>query len=133
DPRFTAVVDKRFSNAVSEPQSVGTISLESYAPNKLVYKSSNAGAGTAVFSEIYYPSWRAYIDGEQVEIARANYVLRALNVPAGNHTIAFVFDPISLHRTETIANIANIILLLGLILSGAIGVKRLQKMKKTMK
>ena len=71
--------------------------------------------GVVVFSEIYYPGWRSYIDGEEVEHGRANYILRAMNVPAGKHKIEFVFDPQSLHVTETIAYIALSLLFLGTI------------------
>jgi uncharacterized membrane protein YfhO len=66
--------------------------------------------GVVVFSEIYYPGWQATIDGEKVEIARANYVLRALEMPAGTHTVVMTFDPASIHVTERIAFAALILL-----------------------
>lgn len=70
----------------------------------------------AVFSEIYYPDgWQVTIDGQPAELARANYVLRILYVPAGKHTIEMRFDPQSLHVTEGIAYGAFILLLIGVI------------------
>lgn len=120
NPRETAIVDKRFAETVKQPaampDSLDNIVLKSYAPNALQYEVDTKQGGTVVFSEIYYPGWRSYIDGEEVLHGRANYILRAMNVPAGKHTIEFVFDPQSLHATETIAFIA-----LGIMLLGALG------------
>ena len=66
-----------------------------------------------VFSEIYYPGWQATIDGQPVDIARADYILRAMNVPGGEHTIEMWFDPQSIHVTESIAYAALALLLIG--------------------
>jgi len=74
--------------------STATISLVEHNPNYLKYESSSRSDGFIVFSEIYYPEgWYASIDGTDVSLLRANYVLRALNVPAGTHTIEFRFQP----------------------------------------
>ena len=130
NPRETAIVDKRFAETVKQPaampDSLDNIVLKSYAPNALQYEVDTKQGGTVIFSEIYYPGWRSYIDGEEVSHGRANYILRAMNVPAGKHTIEFVFDPQSLHATETIAFIA-----LGIMLLGALGsiVRGLRKAK----
>jgi hypothetical protein len=80
------------------------IKFLSYEPSKLEYEYTTPKAGTIVFSEIYYPyGWKAFIDHKPVEHFRVNYVLRALNVPAGNHQIKFVFDPDTLHKSEPIS------------------------------
>ncbi len=91
----TAVADNQFENVLATTSAgEGTIRLTSYAPNKLTYQASSNADKVAVFSEIYYPhGWHAYIDGQEVEIGRVNYVLRALNVPAGEHTITMEFIP----------------------------------------
>lgn len=117
-PAETAVVDAKFKDQLDGvtqcyKDSSSVIRLESYEPNRLVYKTSSPQAGVAVFSEIYYPGWQATIDGEPADIARANYILRAMNVPAGEHTIEMWFDPQSLHVTETIAYVALALLLIG--------------------
>lgn len=81
-----------------------TIYETSYAPNRLTYKSQTSKDDIAVFSEVYFPwGWTATIDGEKVPIARVNYVLRAINLPAGSHEIVFVFDPESLKATNALA------------------------------
>ena len=71
-----------------------SITLDIYKPNYLRYNSQTQFPALAVFSEIYYKDgWNVYIDGEKSDYFRANYVLRAMQVPAGNHTIEFKFEP----------------------------------------
>ena len=121
EPQHTAVVDARFKQALNsaatlQTDSLSDIRLTSYAPNRLTYETENSHDGVAVFSEIYYPDgWHVTIDGKPAELARANYVLRTLYIPAGKHTVEMTFDPTSLHVTEGIAYTAIILLLLGII------------------
>lgn len=101
------------------------IELTEYKPNYLKYTYEAAQAGMVVFSEIYYPAgWQAYLDGQPVEHIRANYVLRAMQVPAGKHTIEFRFAPDSYQTGNTISLISSVLLML--VIAGAIvyGVKR---------
>lgn len=120
-PTETAVVDARFKDVLkgateSYKDSLSAIELKSYEPNRLVYETNNAKDGVAVFSEIYYPDgWHVTIDGQPAELARANYILRTMYVPAGKHTIEMRFDPKSLHVTESIAYGALALLLIGII------------------
>ena len=108
NPLQKAVVDKKFESSVrSMPSdSLATIELVAYQPNYLKYEVNSEKGGTVVFSEIYYPGWQSTVDGEEAAHGRANYILRAMNVPAGKHVVEFKFDPKSLHATETIAFIA---------------------------
>ena len=108
DPLQKAVVDKKFEASVRPMPSDSTAAIElvEYQPNYLKYEVNSEKGGTVVFSEIYYPGWQSTIDGEEVAHGRANYILRAMNVPAGKHVVEFKFDPKSLHTTETIAFIA---------------------------
>ena len=71
-----------------------------------------------MFSEIYFPwGWNVTIDGKPVEMGRVNYVLRALQVPAGDHEIVFHFDPQEVHTTETIATTSIILIFVALLLA----------------
>ena len=104
----TIVTDAKFSNLVQNfnatPDPAASIRLTSYAPDELEYQSVTNKAKTAVFSEIYYPyGWKAYIDEQPAEIFRANYVLRALNIPAGEHQIRFEFRPDSIYKGDKIS------------------------------
>ncbi|MBC8757411.1 YfhO family protein [Kordia sp. YSTF-M3] len=93
--------------------SLSSIELISYLPSELKYTAENSAAGLAVFSEIHYPhGWNAYIDGELVPHYRVNYVLRALEVPAGKHTIDFKFEPKIVSTGIAVSLTSTIILVL---------------------
>ncbi|MBR6814170.1 MAG: YfhO family protein, partial [Tidjanibacter sp.] len=92
DNKRVAVADERFRSEVSGPMGDGEIALTEYYPNRLVYDYTSDEGGVAVFSEIYYDKgWTAYIDGEEAPYFRADYVLRAMELPAGSHTVEFRF------------------------------------------
>ena len=120
DPTHQAVVDKKFQEAIQPmaSDSTATIQLVAYEPNYLKYEVNSEKGGTVVFSEIYYPGWQSTVDGQPVPHGRANYILRAMNVPAGKHTVEFTFDPASLHTTETIAFVALGLLVLLAVVAG---------------
>lgn len=132
-PTETAVVDARFKDVLkgtteSYKDSLSSIRLTSYAPNRLTYETNNAQDGIAVFSEIYYPDgWHVTIDGQPAELARADYILRTMHVPAGQHTIEIRFDPTSLHVTEGIAYGALALLVIGIIVAVLIAKRKYVK------
>ena len=118
DPAITAVVHKEFENYLSElnPNKSGSIELTDYKPNELTYKSNTGGDQLAVFSEVWYgpnKGWQAYIDDKPVDHIRANYILRALKVPSGEHTIRFEFKPQSFASGELLSLICSGLILLG--------------------
>jgi len=119
NPATSAVADAKFKDVLKQPGPSApgdTIYETTYAPNKLTYKSHSAKGGLAVFSEIYFPwGWNVTIDGKPAQMGRVNYVLRALQVPAGDHEIVFHFDPQEVHSTEGIATVAIIAIYIALL------------------
>ena len=93
----------------------GRIVLKEYSPNRLSYDVSAAASGLAVFSEIYYPAgWKAYIDGEEVPVLRADYTLRALLIDEGDHEVEFVYDPGSFTLGKNISLASSLAIILAL-------------------
>ena len=115
DPRHEAVADAKFKEQLGQSlQQDGTseVKITSYKPNHLSYDVKTGKGGVVVFSEIYYPGWKATVDGQEVELGRVNYVLRALNLKAGNHKVELDFHPTSVKNTEIVAYIGYILLFL---------------------
>ena len=111
----TAIVDVRFKDYIidSLDNSEANIFLTEYKPNYLKYTSNSKRDGIAVFSEIYYDKgWNAYIDGQLMPHFRANYVLRAMQIPAGNHLIEFKFEPSTYNLGEAVSLVSSILLFL---------------------
>jgi len=110
----TAIIDKsKFEIPQVENDSTRQIKLVEYQPNKLVYQAKTSTASLAVFSEIYYPKgWKAFVDGNEQEILRANYVLRSLELIPGEHEIEFRFEPTSYLVGNKIMMVSSLILLL---------------------
>ncbi len=117
DLKNSAVADEKFAEIPSSNKWAGSgeINLNSASPNKMVYEFNSSEDELAVFSEMYYnPGWQAYIDGEPVEHFRVNYVLRALEIPAGEHEITFSFEPEVVNTGSRIALASSIILVLAI-------------------
>ncbi|WP_341835860.1 YfhO family protein [Chitinophaga pollutisoli] len=127
-----AVVDERFRAALNGftpgRDSSSQIRLTRYGLNELQYKSNNSRAGLAVFSDIYYPAgWKLFIDGQEAEIIRANYLLRAAKIPAGQHDIVMKFEPRSYYLGNKITGISSIGMLVLLALAIAFEIMRQRK------
>jgi len=119
-PKDEVIVDKQYAKLFDEKQLVGydpaaTIKLVHYNPDHLVYQSGSTATEIAVFSEIYYDKgWKMLIDGKEQPYFRADYVLRAAQIPVGNHKIEFVFHPASYYTGEKISLAGSVLLLLAL-------------------
>ena len=132
----TAYIDKVWQKDIDNPEQYnnaapGIITMTEYRnPGNIIYQSSSTAPKLAVFSEVYYKTWKAYIDGEEATPIRANYVLRALPIPAGEHTIEFkCIDDLMIksHNWSTYMSIAVGIAMLAIV---AIGIYRRVKKEK---
>lgn len=93
-----------------------TIVLTRYAnPGNLFYESESAEAGLAVFSEVYYKTWKAFVDGKEVPVLRANYILRAIEIPAGKHEIEFRCKDELLVKTQIVSVVSSILIILAIL------------------
>ncbi len=112
--RNTAVADKKYADIIGTPLPIAagdTIYETSYAPNKLTYKAHTANGGIALFSEVYFPwGWKATVNGKETPIGQADYVLRALRLPAGDSEIVMTFEPETVNKANNIA-MASVILI----------------------
>lgn len=119
DVKTTAIVNDEFRNVIGDfnPSSVsGTIKLDSYKPNELVYSFNSSKDELVVFSEIWTnKGWTLWIDGNESPLIRADYILRAAVIPAGNHEIMMRYEPKIWKVGNTIQFISSLILILGLI------------------
>ncbi|MEL6275511.1 MAG: YfhO family protein, partial [Bacteroidota bacterium] len=120
DPSNTAIVHQEFAENIAglNPDGTGEVSLLSYTPNKLEYSFNSSSDQLVVFSEVWYgpnTGWKAYIDGTEAELIRANYILRALRVPAGSQKIEMRFAPQTFVLGKTVSLISSLAILLGIL------------------
>lgn len=132
-PDSVAIVDKQFADNlkgfIPAKDTLDYIKLDTYAPNALTYHYRSKNKGLAVFSEIYYPKgWNAYVDGTPTPHFRADYVLRAMVLPAGDHKVEFRFEPAVYRVGEKISLASSILLIL---LAVGLGVAEIRKRLKS--
>jgi hypothetical protein len=139
NPKTEAVFDESFKNWLEGmtivPDPEASIEMTAYYPNRVEYQTLSTHPGLAVFSEIYYKNgWKAFIDGQAVPIGRADWILRALVIPDGKHTVQFVFEPDDVRRAGNVTTVFSSLLMLLVVGSAAyaLGAKRRkQHPKKT--
>jgi len=133
NPADTAIIDESFKNNISTftgKDSLSSIKMTSFDNDAIAYESNCSSPKLAVFSEIYYKDWKAYIDGQPAAYAKANYVLRAMVVPAGKHKIDFKFEPKVYYTGRNISNIATWLMMLILLVAAFMEYKK-QRAQKT--
>ncbi|MBB6111323.1 hypothetical protein SAMN05421821_111133 [Mucilaginibacter lappiensis] len=118
-PKDEAIVDKQYKSDIDEKtlgtDPAGKIDLVSYNPDHMIYQSGSTASQIAVFSEVYYnKGWKMLIDGVEKPYFRADYLLRAAQIPVGNHKIEFIFHPTSYYAGENISLAGSILLVLAL-------------------
>lgn len=116
DPKTTCILRDRDAVKLQKPTSVDStrsITLDEYKPNHLKYTSKNSAAGPAVFSEIFYPEgWKCLVDGKEKEYVCVNYVLRGVQLPAGEHSVEWIFDPAGYKSGTAVSYCGSTLLLL---------------------
>jgi hypothetical protein len=128
-PKEEAMVDKSFRTMITEKQvggdTSGKITLTNYEPDHMTYESGSTSPQIAIFSEIYYnKGWTMLIDGKEAPYFRADYILRAAQIPTGNHKIEFVFHPASYYTGEKVSLAGSILLILALGGAAYSGIKK---------
>ena len=125
DPLTTVIIESAPPNLDAQaPASGDQVSVVSYEPDEITLSATAAGDGMLVISEVYFPGWRAYVDGEEVDIFPSNYIQRGVALPAGEHTVVFRYDPLSLKVGLWLTAVSVVAALSILIAAGYVQIKR---------
>ena len=116
DPKTTAVIQTRISNLKSQISNPGRAMIVEDRRNRVVVETRSEGDSLLVLSDNYYPGWKAYVDGVEAEVLRANYTMRAVALTGGSHVVSFDFDPLTLRVSIYISSIAAACVLISLLL-----------------
>jgi hypothetical protein len=121
DPRRVAVTERRVEGlpqeGESEPAAAGAAELVSYEPHRVVARATASRRALLVLTDVHYPGWKAFVDGEEVDIERVDYLLRGVVLAPGSHEVEFVYEPAS-WRAGWIVSAVSLIGLAGLALVG---------------
>jgi hypothetical protein len=116
DPKTTAVIQTQISNPRFQISNIGSAMITEEKRNRVVIETGSGGDCLLVLSDNYYPGWKAYVDGVESEVLRANHTMRAVAIPGGSHVVSFVFDPLTLRVSVYVSSIAAACVLISLLL-----------------
>jgi hypothetical protein len=122
DPGKVVVLDKIPGvEPVSSEEPTGTASVKSYGYNRINVEVNNNSPSILILSEVYYPDWKVKVDGQPAELLRANYILRAVALPAGEHEVVFEYDTSLLKKgvtvSATVLGLSMLVLVVSVLLS----------------
>jgi hypothetical protein len=95
DPTQTVVLERGVDGNGTTPPQRGTANIVGYGPNEILADVNTSAAGVLVLSEVYYPGWQAWVDDQPADVVRANFLFRAVEIPAGAHRVRLLYDPVS--------------------------------------
>lgn len=116
DGRQQALVEAALPSLPSPPTAPADVEIVNYTPNRIVLTTNTGEDRLLMLSEMYFPGWRATIDSNETTIYRANYLFRSVIVPPGQHTVEFVYQPMSVTIGLTISGIALVLLVVALVI-----------------
>jgi len=121
DPKETVLLEEELPQQMSQPDpaSAEQAEVKEYQPNRIQVETSTEGSGLLVLSEVYYPSWKAYVDGQPTSIHVADQLLRAVAIPAGEHTVELRYESWTLRAGVTISLVAYGALIALAVITGA--------------
>jgi hypothetical protein len=88
--------DSTIASDGDNPKVAGTVTVQHYFPDESILNVSADRDSLLVFSDTYFPGWRAWIDGKEARIYRTDGVIKGVLVPSGSHVVRFLYDPVSL-------------------------------------
>ena len=117
------------NNVIAGSSDQDKVILTNYTPNRLELKSDSPSSTILLLSELYYPGWKAYVDGKETEIRKVDYMFRSVVVPTGTHTVTMKFEPSTFTLGKKISLASNILVWGGLLVSTYQVVRRKRKLK----
>ena len=127
NPAQLAFLEKDINKKIDKADSTVYSKITKFSIHNIEYEVKATGNNLLVFNEVYYPAgWKAYIDGNETEFYKTDYLLRSIVVPDGKHKVEFVFHPDTYYTGKSISTIANVVIIL-LLLAGALGTYRKKK------